>query len=46
MSIKRKPKRYFNIRIDEETYKEVRKLKGKKTIVEFMREVLLSHAKV
>lgn len=41
MSNRRKPKRYFNIRIDEETYKLIQKNKGKKiTIVEYMGNIM------
>lgn len=38
MLLKRKPTRYYNIRIDSPTYKQIHKLKGKRTIVDFMRE--------
>ena len=35
------PKRYYNIRIDEETYKQMRKHKGNVSIVDYMRILVL-----
>lgn len=32
------PKRYYNIRIDEETYKAIKKRKGKQAVIDFVRE--------